>query len=391
MTKEQDPETQYEYFCAHIHFLDLEKIREERPSDMNIEVYNRVFEFLEKKGNLTQSDLVGLFEDHPEAIDVFEQLLQISNFTIAQRAYLMFDLKKLNSEKIDESLEYILELYSTDEFVKKYLEKHEVSLRGRSIDDLTDDDKISLLARSKRAIAEMCRSKGKKFLQKRIKRSGQVRERVSRYLLEKRKLNPLLKSIHPRAYIEQKQLQTDPKSAHGAYASEILRDILEKAGFEKRDNIGPCRDVRIPRTISGQGTLDGSSRFQYCTEKEVETLAESGRSISSESGAATKKTAKRFDFVLLYEGEPRVVIETNFYTTSGSKIGINQKEYVALYKKIKSEERGLRFIWVTDGNYWLTSTGKKSFLKLVTEFRNDLMNLWIFKEHIDEIKKWMQS
>jgi len=62
------------------------------------------------------------------------------------------------------------------------------------------------------------------------------------------------------------------------------------------------------------------------------------------------KTVKRFDFVVKTE---TVIygIETNFYTSSGSKLN----ETARSYKNIALEARGIdgfAFVWVTDGNGW---------------------------------------
>ena len=91
----------------------------------------------------------------------------------------------------------------------------------------------------------------------------------------------------------------------------------------------------------------------------------------------------------MYRNKPYVVIETNIYTGSGSKIGVNEKEYKPLHENISLNEAPLRFIWVTDGNFWVTTSGKAAFERLQPTFGEDLMNYHILAKEIDSIKQQM--
>ena len=64
----------------------------------------------------------------------------------------------------------------------------------------------------------------------------------------------------------------------------------------------------------------------------------------------TGKTEKRFDFVVKTE-HTIYVIETNFYSSGGSKLN----ETARSYKNIAIESnniKGLKFVWFTDGKGW---------------------------------------
>ena len=64
----------------------------------------------------------------------------------------------------------------------------------------------------------------------------------------------------------------------------------------------------------------------------------------------TGKTEKRFDFVVKTE-DMIYVIETNFYSSGGSKLN----ETARSYKNIAIESNniiGLKFVWFTDGKGW---------------------------------------
>ncbi len=383
----------YARFSGLVHFLDPSKDIEETPIDIDLSKYDDVLEFLDQKHSVTVEELAGLFLKAPEAIRLFELILQLSNFTTAQRTFLMFDLELLNSSKPDDSVGYILsELAADDSFRKQamkvgILKPDELPELGR----LSSDEKLVFLARSKRLIADYCKKKDTRPIQERLRISEKTRMRAAKYLIENRGLNDILQGIKPRVFIEKKRIPVDTKTSHGKYSTRILENILVKAGFEGSDNKGPCSSMMIPRTGRVQQLLgDASKSLSYCKEREVESLSRPGSSVSSESVSTGAETSKRFDFVLLFDNIPKVVIEINFFTTSGSKIGINEKEYLALHKKITETENGLRFIWVTDGSYWLTQTGRKSFRKLAPLFHDDLKNLAMFAEDLRNIKRDMK-
>lgn len=80
-----------------------------------------------------------------------------------------------------------------------------------------------------------------------------------------------------------------------------------------------------------------------------------------------EKTPKKFDVVILAGTKPKHLIEVNFYTTAGTKIGINEGEYVDMSKAIGGMG-DFQFHWITDGNYWLSSGGRKQFVRLSPQF-----------------------
>lgn len=381
-------EKQYTRFAGLVHFLDPSKDEEERPLRIDLRSYESILARFEEKLEFSADELADLFKTHPEAIDLFEMILQQSNFTTAQRTYLMFDLARLNSSRIDESLGYVLETLREDKKLQHDFEQEGMFGRGfeMGLDGLDDEQKHILLADSKRLIAEFCEKRNPARLRQRLSVSAPLRKRAAEYLIKNRALNSVLAGVHPRIFLQNKRGPVDTKSAHGKYAIELLEDILRNNGFQRLDYLGSC----IRRGGSPQESLAGlTAEFSYCREKEVESLSHRGTPLSGGSATTGKKTAKRFDFVLLHGHQPKVVIETNFYTTSGSKIGINEKEYLQLHQHMAQTERDLRFIWVTDGSYWLTSGGKKSFLKLAPSFGEALMNLALFAKSLPSVRQSM--
>ena len=59
---------------------------------------------------------------------------------------------------------------------------------------------------------------------------------------------------------------------------------------------------------------------------------------------------KRFDFVVVY-GEKYYIIETNFYSTGGSKLNEVARSYKELTLEFKNLSN-IEFIWITDGKGW---------------------------------------
>lgn len=60
---------------------------------------------------------------------------------------------------------------------------------------------------------------------------------------------------------------------------------------------------------------------------------------------------KRFDFVVKNKNDELLLIETNFYRTSGSKLNETARSYAKLGQDLK-EIKGVKFVWITDGVGW---------------------------------------
>jgi len=112
----------------------------------------------------------------------------------------------------------------------------------------------------------------------------------------------------------------------------------------------------------------------FCTEKYVEGVTK-----------ATDNKLKKFDLIIFKNFYTNYLFEINFYSTEGTKIGINQNEYIALHNNIKQNFKGSKFHWITDGNYWLTSQGEKRFLNLLNYF-GTIYNINFFMENINNFK-----
>ena len=117
----------------------------------------------------------------------------------------------------------------------------------------------------------------------------------------------------------------------------------------------------------------------YCKEKydyEVEKMF--GLDLSAIT--ANRTSSKRFDFVV--EATNKVFgIETNFYTSGGSKLNETARSYKTIAEAAK-KITGFEFVWITDGNGWKSARGnlKETFLVLDTMYNIKDMEGGIFRE-----------
>lgn len=100
-----------------------------------------------------------------------------------------------------------------------------------------------------------------------------------------------------------------------------------------------------------EGYLKGES-VEYYKEMYLKDIEEKwGIDLSALSNNG--KSAKRFDFVV--KGENNIYgIETNFYTSGGSKLNETARSYKMIAEESKNIE-GFKFVWFTDGKGWTSA------------------------------------
>ena len=111
------------------------------------------------------------------------------------------------------------------------------------------------------------------------------------------------------------------------------------------------------------------------------TEIESKWGISLDSISGSGISTKRFDFVvkttdLIY------LIETNFYSTGGSKLNETARSFKMLTEEA-NKIPNVKFMWITDGKGWESAKGnlKETFCVLDSLYNlNDLENGILFKE-----------
>ncbi len=89
---------------------------------------------------------------------------------------------------------------------------------------------------------------------------------------------------------------------------------------------------------------------------------------------------KRADFIISYKGEQKVILECNFYNSTGSKPIEVANAYVDLQNQLSKED--LIFIWVTDGQGWKRM---QNALLTVSPNIDYLLNYKLLKKHLKDI------
>jgi type II restriction enzyme len=111
-----------------------------------------------------------------------------------------------------------------------------------------------------------------------------------------------------------------------------------------------------------------------------EKMAKMNLDFKAEDKTVELARNKRADFVIYKSGKPRIVVECNFYSNTGSKPIETANAYIDLQKKIN--EKGCFFIWITDGLAWnkMRATVNQCFKEI--DFP---INYTIATEKIEEI------
>jgi type II restriction enzyme len=91
---------------------------------------------------------------------------------------------------------------------------------------------------------------------------------------------------------------------------------------------------------------------------------------------------KRFDFVIK-TNKKIYLIETNFYNSKGSKLNEITRAYSDVAQKI-NQNIGFEFVWITDGQGWLSSKNK---LEEAYSIIPSVYNLITIDEFIEKVKK----
>ena len=116
------------------------------------------------------------------------------------------------------------------------------------------------------------------------------------------------------------------KNRGGHLRENLVEEYIEKAGYKK--DVSYFKEMYLS-DIEKKWDLDLS--------------AMSGNNVST----------KRFDFVIKTDNQV-YVIETNFYSSGGSKLNETARSYKMLAEESK-KVNGVTFIWFTDGIGWLSA------------------------------------
>jgi len=371
----EEYEKWYLKFASNISFFEF--LQEEfREPNFNIEPYSNEIKILSKGGPWTIEKLSALLRRNPKTFSILEELFQLLRFTNAQLIHFLFDTAVLNSTNINRIMPIIEKNLRYDKTFEKLFTK-----TAQDYITLNGEEQLRKLLRNKEKyelliyIFKVAISKyvnlairNKELVYKRLSNPHfkDVPDRVARYCIKNLHLNELLKGVKLEEFLKNKRIPIDTKSLHGKYGTIRITRILAKHGFVNADPDFNKHGIKILNT-ERVPSIKLKSRLAYVTEKSIEGL------VKEKEGKL-----KKFDFILLQDLKPKVVIETNFYSTGGTKIGINQNEYLDLNKIIKKNFKWLTFLWITDGNYWLTKDGKNRMKVVYKQLGNRVMNYNIF-------------
>ena len=140
---------------------------------------------------------------------------------------------------------------------------------------------------------------------------------------------------------------------------------LDSNGRKSRS--GDLMENLVESYIKKAGFIKGETYFKEMRLSDIENKWNIELSNISNSG----KTEKRFDFVIKTDSTI-YGIETNFYSSQGSKPNETARSYKMIAIEAKDIE-GFKFVWFTDGKGWKPS-------------RHNLEETFDVMEHIYNIK-----
>lgn len=360
----------YNIFASQISFYEF--IQDEYHKN-EFPINNYQDEIKALKQGISIEHLVTLLSKYPKIFDIMEHYFQISRFSNTQYIHFLFDVTTLNNSERKQILAYANKsMFVFENNVENILFR---DIYDRITPRENDDEKIVLkLKRTIPIYIEKCIKK-RTCLYNHIKNSLGSRLRISKYLIINLMADEHVSNIAFDRVIELKRIPKDTKGLHGKYGTLKIKQIFSIYGIEDFTS-------KLPQSVLLlESPIKEASHLNYCyvREKYIE-------------GINVRKTGrpKKFDFIILIKGKPYIAIETNFYTTSGTKIGINVGEYTDLYEDIKKKQTELSFCWISDGNYWLTKEGENRFHELKTKYfinDNDILNYNTFKLFLSELLK----
>jgi hypothetical protein len=300
-------------------------------------------------------------------------------FTNVELTHFLFDRHRLND------IEYFYHLLNTDSTFKRQFEKVAKSTNwSKYVGNLNMEkpEKNVLLASFKKTLTSYFGSEKScwSLWKARIENDPEVSYRIAEFLINKEDLKKLIETDSIINALKRSLRTVNVeilKRERGEYGARKVKEILETNGFV-HEPYSQFKDIEdLENFLKTQSFQTEPDEYVYTTEK------------------LWKKEDKRFDFVLIFRNQIRFVIETNYFTTSMSKI----REVVRHFMELKRACRGkYKLIYITDGMGWF---GLAKDVKRMLEFEIEeqkkesspvrfLMNLEIFRQNIDLIKNEMR-
>lgn len=388
----------YLEFASNIHFFEFIQKEFQEPH-FKVEKYLREIKELSSKDSWTVKELAEFLIDNPKSYEIFEEIFQLARFTNTQLIHFFFDTEILNSTDKEKLINYLKEnlvndtLFLTvfiDLFKRNEFEQLKFKTEFNNKDTLiafigsnkTEESKNFLIMLFKIAVI--------KYVELAIQRNQvvhgrlvnknfvDVSTRIAEYLINNLNLNEILKGVEIKEFLGAKRIPIDTKSIHGKFGKIKISSILKKHDFVDENKLFNENNIKtLPHDLGNISKLrELKERFVFVTERYIEGI-----------NKRKDERPKLFDFILIYDLKPKILIETNFYSTAGTKIGINQGEYIDLNEDIRKKFKQFIFVWITDGNYWLFSDGKNRLLNLYSYFGDNILNYNLFDKKLEDIKQ----
>jgi len=331
----------------------------------------------------TEEDLVDkvaeLIRQDPRVFLILTHLHRQLRFTNLELVHFLFDRNRIDTP------EYYGRLLETDAVFQRQFARTTSSRKWNSYVGTIDPkkpDEVALLASFKKVVTNYMGSESAcwPLWKARIENDLAVSRRIAEFVVKNEDLKRLIETDSIRNSLERSLRTVNVeivKRERGEYGSRKVKEILEAAGFVF-EPYSAAKDIEdLENFLKSQSTLfHRPSEYIYTTEKLWE------------------REEKRFDFVLIAKNRIQFVIETNYFTTSMSKI----REVVRHFIELKKACRGkYRLVYITDGMGWF---GLAKNVKGMLEFEAEehsvepssipfLVNLELFRRNIERIKTEM--
>jgi hypothetical protein len=380
----------YVEFASNIHFYEFLQDEFKEPH-FKLKEYLLEINKLDGKTNWDIDTLSNFLKTHPKSFDLFQEIFQLTRFTNTQLTHFLFDVTLLNNTNKNILKKYLIQNLEEDKyFYKLYiteLKKTKIEIDSNNLVKAINDNEVlfdSFIWIFKSVVSKYVLDSVAKveILHNRLSKDvfKDISERTAKYLINNLKLNNILKGIDIKEFLLNKRIGIDTKSIHGKFGNIKIKNILEKHKLINVDNIFNELGIKkLPRKLTNPQLEKYANKIVYVTEKYLEGISK-----------RKDNKLKKFDFIIIHDLKPKILIETNFYSTSGTKIGINQGEYVDLKQDIEKLSNNYLFLWITDGNYWLTSDGHSRLLHLYTYFGDQILNYNLFDKKLLELIEKLQ-
>jgi type II restriction enzyme len=141
----------------------------------------------------------------------------------------------------------------------------------------------------------------------------------------------------------------------------------------RKNRGGKLMENLVEQFIIDAGFIKGITYEKEFTLAKIEKLINEDLSALSNDDSA----GKRFDFVLFHQGVI-YAIETNFYSSSGSKLNETARSYEMIARKTNQLQK-FKFVWITDGKGWNSA---KNNLKQTFDVLENLYSIYDLENDI---------